>query len=38
VFDRIASKFRTVIRAIGASANRSPWVAPVTILAFFLFR
>ena len=38
MFDRIASKFRTVIRTIGANANRTPWLAPVAILVFFLFR
>jgi hypothetical protein len=38
VFDRIASKFRTVIRTIGASVNRSPWAAPIAIVVFFLFQ
>jgi hypothetical protein len=38
VFHRIASKFRTVIRTIGANANRAPWVAPVAILVFLMLR
>ncbi len=38
MFDRIVSRVRNIIRTIGASGNRAPWVAPVAFLVFFLFR
>ena len=39
MFESIVSKItkviRTTVRAIGAATRKSPWVAPVAILAFF---
>lgn len=35
MFESIVSKITNVVRAIGAATRKSPWVAPVAILAFF---
>ena len=41
MFEAIVSKFtntvRNTVRAMGAATRRTPWLAPVAILAFFLF-
>ncbi len=40
MFESIVSKLtntvRNVVRAVGAATRRSPWIAPVMILALFL--
>jgi hypothetical protein len=36
MFDSIVSKVRNAIRAIGAATQRTPWLTPLAILAFFL--
>jgi hypothetical protein len=40
MFESIVSKItnvvRNTVRALGAITRKSPWVAPVTILALFL--
>ena len=36
MFDTIVTKFRNAVRAIGAATRRTPWLAPLAILAFFL--
>ena len=36
MFESIVSKISNTIRAVGAATRRSPWLAPVAIVAFFL--
>ena len=40
MFESIVSKIsnivRTTVRAVGAATRKSPWLAPVAILALFL--
>lgn len=42
MFESIVSKItnvvRNTVRAVGAATSRSPWIAPLTILALFLVR
>ena len=40
MFESIVSKItnivRTTVRAVGAATRKSPWIAPIAILALFL--
>jgi hypothetical protein len=36
MFDSIISKVRNAVRAIGATTQRTPWLMPLAILAFFM--
>ena len=36
IVSKITSTVRNVIRAVGAATRKSPWLAPVAILALFL--
>lgn len=33
---RIINTLHNVVKAIGAATRRTPWLAPIAILAFFL--
>lgn len=33
---KITNSVRNLIKAVGAATRRTPWLAPVAILAFFL--
>jgi len=36
IVSKITNTVRNVIRAVGAATRKSPWLAPVAILALFL--
>jgi hypothetical protein len=36
MFEAIVSKITSVVRAIGTATRRTPWLAPIAILALFL--
>ena len=36
IVSKITSTVRNVVRAVGAATRKSPWLAPVAILALFL--
>ncbi len=36
IVSRITNIVRNIVRAVGAATRKSPWIAPVAILALFL--
>ncbi len=36
IVSKISSVVRNTVRAVGAATRKSPWLAPVAILALFL--
>ncbi len=36
IVSKIANVVRNTVRALGAATRRSPWLAPITIVAIFL--
>jgi len=37
IVKKITNTVRNVVRSVGVASNRSPWLVPAAILAFFLF-
>ncbi len=36
IVSKIAQTIRNTVRAVGAATRRTPWLAPIAILALFL--
>ena len=36
IVSKITNTVRNVVRAVGAATRKSPWLAPIAILALFL--